>query len=54
MIISKNIEMKVSNNPINYYKNFGYKNIKQGDLIIIQIELLSKSSRALIKDIFYY
>jgi hypothetical protein len=49
MIISKNIEMKVSNNSINYYKNFGYKNIKQGDLIIIPIELLSKSSRALIK-----
>jgi len=49
MIISKNSEMKVSNNSINYYKNLGYKNIKQGDLIIIPIDFLSSGSSALVE-----
>jgi len=47
MILNKNIEIKITHNTLNYYKN-KYPNIKNGDIIIINIYDLPKSSTILI------
>lgn len=48
MLISKKVEVGVSNKTITKYKNAGYTDIKQGDKIIIPIELLSKGSSLMV------
>jgi len=44
MIITNNIEIKTTNKNISHYKNLGY-DIKSGDVIIINVEDLPKTSK---------
>jgi len=48
MILNKNINVKIYSKNINYYKNLGYINIKNNDIINISIEKLSKGSHILV------
>ena len=43
MLITKEVEIKINNTSVKHYKNFGY-NVKNGDIIKIPIEHLSKGS----------
>jgi hypothetical protein len=48
MIISKNAEIRVDNSKLKFYKKLGYKNIKQGDIIILSVEYLSPNSNSIV------
>ena len=49
MIISLSGETKISNRYLKNYKKMGYKNIKQGDIIYVPIEKLSRQSTSIIE-----
>jgi very-short-patch-repair endonuclease len=48
MLLTNEVNIKVSRRYIKYYESLGFKNIKQGDLITIPINLLSKGSSLLV------
>lgn len=49
MILSKTVNIKISNPILNFYKNKGFNNIKVGDIIKVPIKLLPIYSRTIIK-----
>ena len=49
MIISEEVEVIVSRNLLKFYKNLGYNNLKQGDVIILPIKYLKLKSRSIIE-----
>ena len=48
MILNQNIDVKIYSKNINYYKNIGYTELKNNDIINIDISLLSKGSHILV------
>lgn len=48
MLLTVNVDVKIYSKNINYYKNLGYLNIKNNDIINIPIDNLSKGSHIIV------
>lgn len=48
MILTREIEVKITESNYDYFSNYGYSNIYIGDIIKIPVELLSKGSNKVI------
>lgn len=49
MLISKTVKITICNSNRKYYKSMGYENIKNGDVIEVEIDKLPKGSHAVVR-----